>query len=62
MTAFGGVGSRYARLLVAYTVSGLGDGVRMVALPLLAASETASPFVVALIKHPAPVAGESQGQ
>lgn len=42
-------GARFRRLLVAWGVSVLGDGVRMVALPLVAALMTGSPLAVTAV-------------
>lgn len=41
--------TRFTRLLVAATLSNLGDGVRVVALPLLAAATTRDPFAVSAL-------------
>lgn len=43
------LGGRYQRLWTASTISNLGDGVAVTALPLLAASLTRDPFLVALL-------------
>ena len=44
MSPFGGLGQEYAKLLVARTFSNLGDGMTLVAGPLLAATLTRDPF------------------
>ncbi|MCU0306505.1 MAG: MFS transporter [Thermoleophilia bacterium] len=49
ITGGGGLGPRYARLWAASTVSNLGDGITLVAIPLLAASLTRDPFLVAVV-------------
>jgi len=43
------LGGRYQRLWTASTISNLGDGVAVTALPLLAATLTRDPFLVALL-------------
>jgi MFS family permease len=43
------LGSRFQRLWTASTISNLGDGVSVTALPLLAASLTRDPFLVSLL-------------
>jgi MFS family permease len=43
------LGSNFRRLVASATVSGLGDGVRIAALPLLAAALTASPTTIAAV-------------
>jgi MFS family permease len=45
-----GLGPNYGKLLAASTVSNLGDGVRLAALPLLAASLTRDPELVAGVR------------
>jgi hypothetical protein len=44
MSPFGGLGQEYAKLFVAGTFSNLGDGMTLVAGPLLAATLTRDPF------------------
>jgi MFS family permease len=44
-----GLGPDYARLWTASTVSNLGDGVSQIALPLLAATETADPLLISVV-------------
>ncbi len=44
MSPFGGLGQEYPKLLVARTLSNLGDGMTLLAGPLLAATLTRDPF------------------
>ncbi|GAA2531020.1 MULTISPECIES: MFS transporter [Streptomyces] len=49
MTSATGRDTRFTRLLAAAALSNLGDGVRVVALPLLAAATTRDPFAVSAL-------------
>ncbi|MFF0300522.1 MFS transporter [Streptomyces sp. NPDC004562] len=49
MTSTADRDTRFTRVLAAATLSNLGDGVRMVALPLLAAATTRDPFAVSAL-------------